>query len=163
MARVLIVGCGCRGRSLGKALQDVGHQVRGTTRDPASVVEIEAVGIESYVGDPYRLTSLLDALAGVTVVCWLMGSATGISEAVVGLHGSRLRTLLERVVDSGVRGLVYEACGSVDQTLLVGGRAELEHAHATWRIPYATVDVEPQRWDDWLVAALAAVDEVLAA
>ena len=32
MARVLIVGCGCRGQALAAALLEDGHAVRGTTR-----------------------------------------------------------------------------------------------------------------------------------
>ena len=35
MARVLIVGCGGRGRALARELVAAGHTVRGTTRDPA--------------------------------------------------------------------------------------------------------------------------------
>ena len=35
VARVLIVGCGCRGQALARELRAAGHAVRGTTRDPA--------------------------------------------------------------------------------------------------------------------------------
>ena len=64
------------------------------------------------MADPDRLGTLLPLLAGVTVVCWLMGSAEG--EDAAALHGDRLESLLAKLVDSGVRGLVYEAAGSVD-------------------------------------------------
>ena len=77
MARVLIVGCGCLGRALAEDLRAAGHAVRGTTRDPARAAAIAAAGAEPYVGDPDRIGTRLDALAGVTVLCWLMGTAEG--------------------------------------------------------------------------------------
>ena len=77
------------------------------------------------MADPDRLGTLLPLLAGVTVVCWLMGTAEG--DDVAPLHGDRLESLLAKLVDSGVRGLVYEAAGSVDGALLAGG-AELVRA-----------------------------------
>ena len=58
MARVLIVGCGCRGRALAEDLRAAGHAVRGTTRDPARAAAIAAAGAEPYVGDPDRIGSL---------------------------------------------------------------------------------------------------------
>ena len=77
MARVLIVGCGCRGQALARDLRAAGHAVRGTTRDPARAPAIAAAGAEPYVGDPDRIATLMDALSGVTILCWLMGSASG--------------------------------------------------------------------------------------
>ena len=62
------------------------------------------------MADPDRLGTLLPLLAGVTVVCWLMGSADG--DDVTPLHGDRLESLLAKLVDSGVRGLVYEAAAA---------------------------------------------------
>jgi prephenate dehydrogenase len=47
MARALIVGCGCRGRMLGRRLVDAGWLVRGTTRDPGNSEEILGAGIAS--------------------------------------------------------------------------------------------------------------------
>ncbi len=107
MARVLIVGCGCRGRALARELRAEGHAVRGTTRDAANAAEIEATGAESFIGDPDQLGTLLPALDGVTIVCWLLASATG--PAAPALHGTRLERLFEEIVDTHVRGVVYEA------------------------------------------------------
>jgi len=76
MARVLVVGCGCRGRSLAAALRADGHAVRGTTRSAGRLAAIEAAGIEAVVADPDRLGTIMGQLAGVSVVCWLMGTAT---------------------------------------------------------------------------------------
>ena len=38
-----------------------------------------------------------------------MGTASGIPESLAALHGPRLQTLLEKLVDTPVRGVVYEA------------------------------------------------------
>ena len=143
MARVLIVPCGCRGRVLAASLATDGHTVRGTTRDPARAAAIAAAGAEPYVGDPDRIGTLMDALVGVTVVCWLLG---GVPDP--DLHGGRLRMLFERLVDTPVRGVVYEAA-------LPGGEAIAREASERWRIP---VEILPPEGD-----ARAAVGRLLRA
>ena len=155
MARVLIVGCGCRGRALAGALGE--HAVRGTTRDPSRVAELETAGIEGVVADPDRLATLVPALAGVTVVCWLMGTATG-SPAV---HGDRLRTLAEHLVDTPVRGLVYEAAGTVEPALLAQGAQILREASRVWHMPVEVVSADPSEFDAWLGAMKEAVERPL--
>src|SRR5919204_1401335 len=102
MARVLIVGCGCRGRELAAALRAEGHRVRGTTRREEGVEAIEATGAEAAVADPDRLSTLLPLIEGVSVVCWLMGTAVAAPEVIGAIHGSRLSTLLHRLVDTPV-------------------------------------------------------------
>jgi uncharacterized protein YbjT (DUF2867 family) len=161
VARVLIVGCGCRGQALARELVAAGHAVRGTTRDPARVEAIRAAGAEPYVGDPDRIGTLMEALVGVTVVCWLMGTATGEPEQVFALHDGRLRMLWEKVVDTPVRGVVYEACGSVGEAALVRGEAVARVAHETWRIPLEYVREDPCDRSAWLAAARGAVDRLL--
>jgi uncharacterized protein YbjT (DUF2867 family) len=156
----LIVGCGCRGRALADALVAKGHPVRGTTRDPARVGELEAAGIEPAVGDPFRLATLLPHIANTSAMVWLMGSATG--DDVEALHGTRLQTTLERLVDSPVRGMVYEAAGTLPQELLRGGAAEVRKAALTWQMPNAIVEQDPADHDAWVAAMVAAVEEVLA-
>src|SRR3954469_16146573 len=141
LARVLIVGCGCRGRALAAALLADGHAVRGTTRDPARLAEIEAAGVEAVEADPDRLGTLMTQLAGVTLVCWLLGSAEG--DNVAELHGPRLETLLERLVDTPVRGIVYEGAGSVDAELLRAGAAAVLRAAERWRMPAQVVETDP--------------------
>ncbi len=117
MARVLIVPCGCRGRALAAELSAAGHVVRGTTRDPANADAIAAAGAEPYVGDPDRIGTLMGALAGTTVVCWLMGS--------IAIDPGRVRMLFEKLVDTPVRGVVYE-----------GASPEIARdARERWRIP----------------------------
>ena len=160
MARVLIVGCGCRAIGLANRLIATGHPVRGTTRDPQRVPEIEAAGIEAAVGDPYRLATLLPHVANTSAMVWLMGSATG--DDVEALHRTRLQTVLERLVDTPVRGMVYEAAGTLPRPLLREGAAAVRKAGAIWQMPYAIVEQHPRDHDAWVAAMLAGVESVLA-
>jgi hypothetical protein len=155
VARVLIVGCGCRGEALARAIPD--HAVRGTSRSAERASELDRVGIEGVVADPDRLATLVPALEGVTVVCWLMGTADGAPE----LHGARLETLMEHLVDTPVRGLVYEAAGSVDASLLEGGAQIVRTASRRWHIPSEIVDTDPAPQEEWVHAMRAAVERLL--
>ena len=128
MARVLIVGCGCRGQDLARALTADGHAVRGTTRDRDRFDAIAAAGAEPVLADPDRVGTLVAALDGVTIVVWLLGRATGDD-----LHGPRLRALLEKLVDTPVRGFVLERAGPQDEAIAI-------EARDTWSIPLAVTD-----------------------
>ena len=152
MARVLIVGCGCRGQALARDLRAGGHAVRGTTRDPARAAAIAAAGADAYVGDPDRVATLMEALTGVTIVCWLMGTATGAPERVAALHDGRLRMLWEKLVDTPVRGVVHEGAHGRDVALA---------AHETWRIPLELLDADPGDHERWRQDASAAVARLL--
>jgi nucleoside-diphosphate-sugar epimerase len=149
MARVLIVPCGCRGRALAAELAAAGHAVRGTTRSQANAEAIRAAGAEPYVGDPDRIGTLMDAIAGVTIVCWLMGTIP-----VPELHEGRLRMLWEKLVDTPVRGVVYE--GALPQ-----GEQVARAASQTWQIPLEVLGADPLDHDAWLAAARSAVDRLL--
>ena len=151
MARVLIVGCGCRGTALGEAIAASGHAVRGTSRSSPPREPVEGV-----LADPARLATLTPHLDGVTVVCWLLGTAHDPD-----LHGPRLSTLLEWIVDTPVRGFVYEA--PRDPGLRAEGVRLTERAAATWRIPVEVVTADPAAHANWLAAMTAAVDAVLEA
>jgi hypothetical protein len=155
VARVLIVGCGCRGLALAAALSD--HAIRGSTRSRERLSELETAGVEGVVADPDRLATLVGALSGVTVVCWLMGRATGSPE----VHGARLQTFIEHLVDTPVRGFVYEAAGSVDAAVLERGAQIVRAASQTWRIPSEIVTADPQAHKEWLEATRVAVGRLL--
>jgi glycine/D-amino acid oxidase-like deaminating enzyme len=144
VARVLIVGCGCRGVALARSLLADGHAVRGTTRRPARAPELEAAGVEPWIGDPDRVGSLVYAQDNVTVLCWLLGRVPRPP-----LHGPRLRMMLEKTVDTMVRGVAYEP--PADPGLRATGLAVLEEAARTWEIRTAVVDGDPR----------AAVDRLL--
>ena len=148
MARVLIVPCGCRGRALAASLVQAGHAVRGTTRGDG-VEAIRAAGAEPYVGDPDRIGTLMEALSGVTIVCWLMGTIP-----VPELHEGRLRMLWEKLVDTPVRGVVYE--GALPQ-----GEQVARTAAQTWQIPLEVLDADPLDHAAWQAAAHGAVDRLL--
>lgn len=162
MARALIIGCGCRGQALARALRADGHSVRGTTRSPERAEAIAAAGAQPFVGDPDRIGTLTYALDGVTILCWLMGSATGEEDTVAALHGSRLQMLLERTIDTTVRGVVYEAAGAVDGDVLAAGAATVRRTCSYSEIPCAAIDVSPTDHARWLGAARAAVASLLA-
>lgn len=108
MARVLVVGGAERARELASS----GH-----------VVEDDE-GI-----DPGRLVTLTPRLEGVSVVCWLFGESG--TEA---LHGDTLAALAEYVVDTPVRGLVYERSVAHPR-----GEEIVERARETFRIRCAVI------------------------
>jgi uncharacterized protein YbjT (DUF2867 family) len=83
-----------------------GHSVRGTTRREERLSEIEAAGAQAVIADPDRLATLMPHIQDVSVVCWLLGSVEG--EAGNALHGPRLESMLVKLVDTPVRGVVYE-------------------------------------------------------
>jgi uncharacterized protein YbjT (DUF2867 family) len=142
LARVLIVGCGCRGRELGSELAGLGWQVRGTSRRPEGLDSIEAAGLEAAEADPDRPGTVLDLCGDVAVVVWLLGSLTGGDELASAVHGPRLERLLEKLVDSPVRAFAYESVGSVDAELLARGRGIVQRAGETWRIPVGVITRE---------------------
>ena len=108
MARILVVGDATRTCELATS----GHVVEG------------ADGV-----DPERLATLTPQLESVSVVCWLFGGSA--SEA---LHGDRLESLLEYLVDTPVRGFVYER--SPDHPR---GAEIVARAREKFRIPCAVI------------------------
>jgi uncharacterized protein YbjT (DUF2867 family) len=163
VARALIVGCGCRGRELGRALIERGWVARGSTRSDAGAAAIEADGIEAVVADPDRIGTVLDQIEGVTLIYWLLGSAQGDDDAVAALHGPRLERLLEEIVDTPVRGFVYEVTGDLESDVLVGALRVLQSAGETWRIPFEVVDADRGEPGQWLQGMLAAAAELTGA
>jgi uncharacterized protein YbjT (DUF2867 family) len=155
------VGCGCRGLELTRALREAGHAVRGTTRDTSRRAEIEAAGAEPFVGDPNLVGTLAPALAHVGVACILLGSATGSAEQLSALHGTRLEMLLGRMLDTTVRGVVYEATGSVDPALLRAGAARVRHACERSLIPYELLTTDATVGEAWITHAVPAIERAL--
>ncbi len=143
MARALIVGCGCRGRALAGSLVERGWQVRGTSRRAEGIAAIERAGIEAAPADPELPGTVLDLCGDVAVVVWLLGSAQGEPEGFSAIHGPRLKSLLEKLVDSPVRGFAYESVGSVAGGALAGGAEIVKRAGETWRIPVALLTADP--------------------
>ena len=82
---------------------------------------------------PERLGRCAAALEGVTIVCWLLGTAGGETEEVRALHGSRLELFLAQAIDTTMRGFVYEAAGATGagERLAGGERSSARSPSAT--------------------------------
>src|SRR5258705_4942534 len=130
MARVILIGGDDRARDLAATLAGEGHAVRATVLDPEQEAALRSAGAEPVRADPDRVGTLVPALAGTTVACWLQGT-----EAEPSLHGSRLWAFLEKVVDSPVRGVVYEGAGSAPPQVLAQGAGLIARARHTGAIP----------------------------
>jgi uncharacterized protein YbjT (DUF2867 family) len=162
VARALIVGCGCSGRALGAELLEDGWAVRGTSRDADGLASIEAAGIEPARADPEQPGQILELVGDVAIVLWLLGAATGSGENLAAIHGPRLESLLERLVETPVRGFVYEGAGTVDADVLASG-AELVHkAEATWRIPVTVTTTPREHGPRWVEEMETSVTESIA-
>jgi uncharacterized protein YbjT (DUF2867 family) len=109
--------------------------VRGTSRHEGGMAAIEVAGIEPALADLDRVGTVVELLGDVAVLYLLLGSAQGEAEEVAAIHGPRLESLMEKVVDTPVRGVVYEASGSAGPGLLEGGAEIVRRASRTWRIP----------------------------
>jgi hypothetical protein len=146
MARFLIVGGGGRALDLARELSADGHAPRIVTRDPGKRDAIEAVGGECVVGDPDVVGTLRYALDNVTILMWLLGRVDAEP-----LHGSRWRMMLERTIDSTVRGVVYER-GTDEGEAVTRELAEFNG------IPYEIIETTA---DPWAPSAHAAIDRLL--
>jgi uncharacterized protein YbjT (DUF2867 family) len=161
--RALMVGGGCRGLDLVRALTAEGHAVRAVTRRPEARAAIEAAGAECWIGDPDVIGTLRYALDNVTVLLWLLGSARGPADEVAALHGSRLRMMLDKTADTTVRGVVYEAVGTIAPEALAAGVEEVRRARRTNEIPFALLEAGRGDGVAWVRSARSAIDTVLAA
>jgi len=146
---------------LGERLLADGWAVRGTSRGEDGLAAIEAAGIEPALADPDRPGTLLELVVDVAVVYYLLGSASGDGELLDAIHRPRLERLLEHLVDTPVRGFVYEGAGSVEPQLLAAGAELVRSAGRTWRIPVAVVEADPGEPEAWVEemrdAALGAI------
>jgi hypothetical protein len=147
VARLLILGGGCRGRQLAAEVLGGGHAARIVTRSEGRRGEIEAVGAECFIGDPNRLGTLRGALEGVTVACWLLATAVGPPEELHQLHVSRLPAFLGAAVDSTMRGFLYEPPPE--------GARLVEHIAARNAIRATALAADPSDVGLWLRAARA--------
>jgi hypothetical protein len=138
-----------------------GHALRVTTRTEDHRAAIEATGAECWIGTPDRLATLRAALDGVTIACWMLGTAAGAAEQVRVLHGARLEFFLTQTIDTTVRGFIYEAAGTVPQELLAAGERIVSAMGARNAIPVAVLSADPEDVQAWLTDARAAVGALL--
>jgi hypothetical protein len=160
--RVLLVGGGCRGLALARELIADGHAVRAVTRHERNRRRIEEAGAECWIGDPDVVGTLRYALENVTILVWALGTAAGTPEQVAALHGPRLEMMLSKTIDTTVRGVVYEAAGSVGRDALGSGLGVLRGTCERNEIPYAVVEDEPGRPEAWVAGARQAIGRLLA-
>lgn len=162
MARIMIVGGGCRGRELAKQMVGEGHAVRVTTRTEEGRAAIEATGAECWIGTPDRLATLRGALDSVTILCWLLGSATGSAEELAALHSTRLEFFLTQAIDTTVRGFLYEARGtSTSADELVAGEQIVRRLTERNSIPVSFLRADQEDQGAWVAEAAAAVSGLL--
>jgi nucleoside-diphosphate-sugar epimerase len=159
--RVLLVGGGCRGIALTRELVAAGHAVRAVTRAETGRAAIEAAGAECWIGDPDIVGTLRYALENVTIVVWALGTAAGTRAEVAALHGPRLEMMLSKIIDTTVRGVVYEAAGTATDEDFANGTREVERLATLNEIPYAIVDADPADRERWVATARRAIDGLL--
>jgi nucleoside-diphosphate-sugar epimerase len=131
VARALIVGCGCRGRELGERLLAEGWAVRGTSRRAEGLALIQEAGIEPALADPDRPGTILELVNDVAILVLLLGNAGGSEEELATIHGPRLERLMEHLVETPVRGVLYEGTEE--------GVSVVDAASRTWRIPVRSI------------------------
>jgi len=84
-------------------------------------------GIEPALADPDQPQTILELVGDVAVLLLLLGNASGSAEELAAIHGPRLERLLEHLVETPVRGVVYEGTEEGAEIVRAAGR--------TWQIP----------------------------
>jgi uncharacterized protein YbjT (DUF2867 family) len=162
VARILLVGGGCRGRSLASELAADGHAIRITTRSEERRAVVEEAGAECWIGTPDRLETLRGALEGVTLACWLLGSAGPSAEDARALYTSRLEAFMRLLIDTTVRGLVYETAERLLPADLATDAERMVRRLAEHNlIPYRIIRSAALEQERWVGEALAAVRALL--
>ena len=132
MARVLVVGgASRRALDLARGLIAEGHAVRSVATTPDEITAVTEAGAEAWPGDPDVIGTLRYALENVTLLIWMLGE-----DERPEIHGSRLAMMLEKTIDTTVRGVVYEAgAGGTGDS----GVATVEDVAGFNEIPYRVV------------------------
>jgi hypothetical protein len=161
MARILLVGGGCRGLELARELRAEGHVLRITTRSEAGRAAIEGVGADCWVGTPARLATLRGVLDGVAVACWMLARADAPEQELLELHRERLEFFLTQLIDSTVRGFVLE-CGAAPAPALAQGEQTARRLTQRNAIPLELLRADAGEREAWLAAARASIERLLA-
>lgn len=161
MARILILGGGERGVWLAGKLGEQGHATRILTRQEGRRAAIEQAGAQCVIGDPDRLGTLIGALDGVSIACWLLGCAHGDEDQVRALHDLRLRSFMVKTIDTTIRGVLYEAAGAVPAQVLAGGAQIAAEVAERNEIPLALLCTDPADRERWRAEAVGGVQSLL--
>lgn len=149
--------------------------MRITTRSEAGRAAIEASGAECWVGTPERLATLRGVLDGVAIACWMFARAQGSERELRELHSERLEFFLTQVIDSTVRGFVFEGAGAqagaggaedgaphdTRAAALAAGEATARRLSARNEIPLELLHAAALEDTEWLAAAGAAIQRLL--
>ena len=92
---------------------------------------------------------MMPALDGASAVVWLMGTANGSADAVEAVHGTRLESMLELIVDTPARGLVYETGGVEREVGVHAARC----AESVYEMPIVVLEADPGDRERWLAEA----------
>lgn len=114
-----------------------GWAVRGTSRREEGLAAIEAAGIEPALADPERPATILELVDDVAVLVLLLGGSEGSAEELDAIHGPRLERLMEHLVETPVRGVLYEGTER--------GAEVVRAAERTWRIPVTVLSAKPSQ------------------
>lgn len=103
---------------------------------------------------------MTELVGDVTVVAWLLGGV-GAEQAAAALHGPRLESALEKLVDTPVRGLVYERAAAAPDPVRDRGIELVESASRRWHIPLVVLRARGEDRGTWPSALAAAVEGVI--
>ncbi len=108
------------------------------------------------------MATLVASLDHIAVAYILLGSATGPADELEALHSTRLDMLLSKILDSTTRAIVYEAAGTVAESVLEDGARRVTAFCEDSRVPYALLRSDPSDHAGWLGEAVGALDTLLA-
>jgi hypothetical protein len=104
-------------------------------------------------------------LDGVAIACWMLAQAHGPPQEVGALHGSRLAAFARQVIDSTVRGFIYDGSGgALPAEMLADGERIVRSVSERNAIParvLACGDAAGAADADWVTAARAVVESLL--
>ena len=98
----------------------------------------------------------------MTVACWLLAGAAGAAGELQELHTVRLEFFLTQMIDTTVRGFVYEGRGTTSAPeALVEGEQIARRMCERNAIPLAVLDRPAAEGDLWQQQARAAIEQLL--
>jgi hypothetical protein len=98
----------------------------------------------------------------VTILCWLLGSASGPAQELQALHTTRLEFFATQAIDTTVRGFIYEARGTTTAAEALREGIDVVRGVAEGNaIPLVFLAADPSDAEEWLAQARAAVNSLL--
>jgi hypothetical protein len=92
----------------------------------------------------------------------MLGTACGTEEQLMSLYTSRLEFFLNQIIDTTVRGFVYEPPGgSASAEVIEAGLDVARSVTSRNSIPLLLLNTGPEQTEQWLSEAHAAIDSVL--